>query len=88
MLGFGDAAAETRLLRYPDIQGDMLAFCYGGDKYTASTSGGNVKQITDFPGEELSPKFSPDGRQIAFTAEFEGNKDVYVMPVRAGSPNA
>ncbi|MBU8869962.1 MAG: PDZ domain-containing protein [Gemmatimonadales bacterium] len=86
VLGLGDAAAETRLLRYPDLQGDTLVFCYGGDIYTASTGGENVKQITDFPGEELLPKFSPDGRQIAFTAEFEGNTDVYVMSVTGGKP--
>ena len=86
VLGIGDATAETRLLRYPDIRSDTLVFCYGGDIYTASTNGENVKRITHFPGEEKLPKFSPDGRQIAFTAEFEGNEDVYVVPVMGGTP--
>lgn len=84
--GLGDAMAETRLLRYPDIHDDTLVFCYGGNLYTAATDGSHVLQITDFPGEEKLPKFSPDGLQIAFTAEFEGNEDVYVMPVGGGEP--
>lgn len=86
VLGMGEGQAETRLLRYPDIHQDMLVFCYGGNIYTAATDGSNLKQITDFPGEEKLPKFSPDGRQITFTAEFEGNEDVYVMSVGGGEP--
>lgn len=80
------AAAETRLLRYPDIHEDKIVFCYGGDVYTAASSGGSVKRLTSFPGEELLPKFSPDGERIAFSAEFEGNKEVYVMSVHGGKP--
>ena len=80
------AAAETRLLRYPDIHDGRIVFGYGGDLYTASATGQNVKRLTSFPGEELLAKFSPDGRWIAFTAEFEGNKDVYVMPAGGGTP--
>ena len=82
--GLPGAAAETKLLRYPDIHKNRIVFCYGGDVYTSSITGKNVKRLTDFPGEELLPKFSPDGEQIAFTAEFEGNKDVYVMPAQGG----
>ena len=82
--GLPGAATETKLLRYPDIYKNKIVFCYGGDVYTSSLSGKNVKRLTDFPGEELLPKFSPDGEQIAFTAEFEGNKDVYVMPAQGG----
>ncbi|MCX6559116.1 MAG: PDZ domain-containing protein [Candidatus Aminicenantes bacterium] len=80
------AAAETRLLRYPDIHKDQIAFCYGGDIYTASVNGQNVRRLTSLPGEELLPKFSPDGEQIAFTAEFEGNKEIYVMSAHGGKP--
>ena len=83
MAGF---AEETRLLRYPDIHENSIVFCYGGDLYIAASDGTRVKQLTSFPGEELLPKFSPDGQQIAFTAEFEGNKDVYVMSVHGGKP--
>lgn len=84
LAGSPSAAAETRLLRYPDIHKDRIVFSYGGDLYSSSVTGKNVRQLTDFPGEELLAKFSPDGEQIAFTAEFEGNKDIYVMPARGG----
>jgi len=82
--GLPDVAAETKLLRYPDIYKNKIVFCYGGDLYTSSVTVKNVKRLTDFPGEELLPKFSPDGKQIAFTAEFAGNKDVYVMSALGG----
>ncbi|MCK7476995.1 MAG: hypothetical protein M0C28_05300 [Candidatus Moduliflexus flocculans] len=79
-------AAETLLLRYPDIHGNRLVFCHGGDVYLSSIEGGQAQRLTDFTGEESLPKFSPDGRQIAFTAEVEGNKDIYIMPVSGGKP--
>ena len=89
LLVFGPQAAlsrETRLLRYPDINGEKIVFCYGGDLFIASTAGGSARRLTSLAGEELLPKFSPDGREIAFTGECEGNKDVYVMPVSGGAP--
>jgi tricorn protease len=85
-LGLPGIAAEARLLRYPDIHKNKIVFCYGGNLFSASVSGENVKQLTSFPGEVLFPKFSPDGKQIAFTADFEGNKDVYVMSAQGGKP--
>ena len=88
LVALPSAAAETKLLRYPDIHKNKIVFCYGGDLYISSVTGENVKRLTDFPGEELLPKFSPDGEQIAFTAEFEGNKDVYVMPAQGGKRSA
>lgn len=80
------SSGETRLLRYPDIHGDRIVFCYGGDLYMSSIAGGGARRLTSWPGEELLPKFSPDGRRIAFTAEIEGNKDVYIMPASGGLP--
>ncbi|MGZ5422993.1 MAG: S41 family peptidase [Candidatus Aminicenantales bacterium] len=71
-------------MRYPDIYNSRIVFSYGGDLYVSPVTGKNVKRLTDFPGEELLAKFSPDGEQIAFTAEFEGNKDIYVMPAQGG----
>jgi tricorn protease len=79
-------AAETLLLRYPDIHGNRLVFCHGGDVYLSSIEGGQAQRLTDFTGEEILPKFSPNGRQIAFTAEVEGNKDIYIVPVSGGKP--
>ncbi|MGZ5478018.1 MAG: DPP IV N-terminal domain-containing protein, partial [Candidatus Aminicenantales bacterium] len=84
LVALPSAAAETKLLRYPDIYNSRIVFSYGGDLYVSPVTGKNVKRLTDFPGEELLAKFSPDGEQIAFTAEFEGNKDIYVMPAQGG----
>jgi tricorn protease len=86
LFGLPGAAAETRLLRYPDIHKNRIVFGYGGDLYVSSTTGKSVRRLTDFPGEELLPKFSPDGEQVAFTAEFAGNKDIYVISVHGGKP--
>jgi len=80
------AAAQTKLLRYPDVHGSRVAFCYGGDIWTASTSGGLAARVTAHPGQELFPKFSPDGRWIAFTGQYEGDEQVYVVPAEGGVP--
>ena len=77
---------EGRLLRFPDIHKDKVAFMYGGDLWLASSSGGVARQITSHPGRELFPKFSPDGNWIAFTGQYDGNFNVYVMPSEGGQP--
>ncbi len=80
------AAAQTKLLRFPDVHGDRVAFTYGGDIWTASTSGGLAARVTAHPGQELFPKFSPDGKWIAFTGQYEGDEQVYVVPADGGVP--
>jgi tricorn protease len=82
----GPARAETRLLRFPDIHGDRVAFTYGGNIWTAPSGGGVATHITTHPGLELFPKFSPDGRWIAFTGQYDGDEQVYVMPSGGGVP--
>ncbi len=77
---------EGRLMRFPDIYKDKIAFSYGGDLWLASAQGGVARRITSHPGEELFPKFSPDGKWIAFTAQYDGNYNVYVMPAEGGEP--
>ena len=77
---------EGRLMRFPDIHGDKIVFVYGGDLWLASSSGGAARRITAHPGRELFPKFSPDGKWIAFTGQFDGNFNVYVMPAEGGQP--
>jgi tricorn protease len=77
---------EGRLMRFPDIYKDKIAFSYGGDLWLASSQGGVARRITSHPGEELFPKFSPDGKWIAFTAQYDGNYNVYVMPAEGGEP--
>jgi tricorn protease len=81
-----EAAAQTRLLRFPDIHGDLVAFTYAGDIWTAPASGGRATRVTAHPGLELFPKFSPDGQMIAFTGQYDGDEQVYVVPVAGGAP--
>ncbi|MGA8539171.1 MAG: hypothetical protein WB566_06700, partial [Terriglobales bacterium] len=77
---------EGRLLRFPDIYKDKIAFMYGGDLWIASSAGGTARRITSHPGRELFPKFSPDGKWLAFTGQYDGNFNVYVMPAEGGQP--
>ena len=77
---------EGRLLRFPDICKDKIAFMYGGDLWVASSAGGTARRITTHPGRELFPKFSPDGKWLAFTGQYDGNFNVYVMPSDGGQP--
>lgn len=83
---FGQQQGEGRLMRFPDISSDQIAFSYGGDLWLVSRQGGTARRITTHPGLELFPKFSPDGSKIAFTAQYDGNFNVYVMPSEGGDP--
>ena len=85
-VGFAQEVTEGRLMRFPDVYKDKVVFSYGGDLWLASTSGGVARRITSHPGLELFPKFSPDGRWIAFSAQYDGNFNVYVIPSEGGEP--
>jgi tricorn protease len=80
------AGAETRLLRFPDICNDRVVFTYGGDLWTVSAQGGTAVRLTAGPGLQQSAKFSPDCSQIAFTGDYSGEDQVYVMPANGGVP--
>src|SRR5947208_15320881 len=80
------ALEECRLLRQPDIQGDRIVFVYAGDLWTVARGGGVAARLTAHEGAERFPKFSPDGRTIAFTAEYDGNFDAYTVPAEGGEP--
>jgi tricorn protease len=80
------ANGQTKLLRFPDIQGDRVVFTYGGDLWTASASGGTATRLTAHPGVEVFGKFSPDGKWVAFTGQYDGDEQVYVMPAGGGEP--
>jgi tricorn protease len=80
------AAPETHLMRYPDISKDNVVFSYAGDLWIVPRAGGAARRLTSHPGDELFPKFSPDGKWIAFTGEYDGNQDVYVIPSAGGEP--
>ncbi|HVO81991.1 MAG TPA: hypothetical protein VMT28_14745, partial [Terriglobales bacterium] len=85
-LALGQEMQEGRLLRFPDIHKDKIAFMYGGDLWLVPSSGGVARRITTHPGRELFPKFSPDGKWIAFTGQYDGKFNVYVMPADGGQP--
>jgi tricorn protease len=80
------AAAQTKLLRFPDIYGDTVVFSYAGDLWKSSATGGTAIRLTAHPGLELFAKFSPDGKWIAFTGQYDGDEQVYVMPAEGGEP--
>src|SRR5262250_1931935 len=73
-------AGPTRLLRYADISKDKVVFSYAGDLWIAPREGGSAHRLTSGRGDKLYPKFSPDAKWIAFTAEYDGNPDVYIIP--------
>jgi tricorn protease len=77
---------ETRLLRFPAIYGNQIVFSYAGDLYTVSAKGGTARKLTNDPGYEMFARFSPDGKRIAFTAQYDGNTEVYLMPAEGGIP--
>jgi len=76
----------TRLLRQPDIHGDQVAFVYAGDLWIASARGGDARRLTSDDGMEYFPKFSPDGRWIAFTGDYSGSRQVFVISAEGGAP--
>jgi tricorn protease len=80
------AAAAPAYIRYPDINGNRIVFAAEGDLWVASDAGGVARRLTTHPGTEYFPRFSPDGKWIAFTGEYDGNQDVYVIPAEGGEP--
>ncbi len=81
-----ETGRDARLLRFPDIHGDTIVFSHGGDLWTVPVSGGAARRLTASEGLELFPRFSPDGKWIAFTGQYDGTFDVYVMPAEGGEP--
>jgi tricorn protease len=79
-------AAGTKLLRFPDVWHDRIVFSYAGDLWTVGNQGGTAVRLTSHPGLELFGKFSPDGQHIAFTGQYGGDEQVYVMPSGGGAP--
>ena len=80
------APEEGRLLRFPAIHGDQIVFTYAGDLYTVTANGGTARRLTSHPGFEMFPRFSPDGTQVAFTGQYDGNTEVFVVPAAGGEP--
>ena len=76
----------TRLLRFPTTDDRKIVFCYAGELYTVGKDGGVARRLTSGPGYSSFPRFSPDGTQLAFTSQYDGNTEVYVMPGEGGVP--
>lgn len=86
LLNADGVSAQTKLLRFPDIHGDRVVFTYGGDLWTAPANGGSAVRLTSHPGVEVFAKFSPDGKWVAFTGQYDGDEQVYVVPAAGGVP--
>ena len=86
MLATTAKADEARLLRFPATNGTDIVFSYAGDLFTAPLAGGEAKRLTSHIGYEMFAKYSPDGKTIAFTGEYDGNREVYIIPATGGEP--
>ena len=80
------AGAQTRMLRTPTVSKTQIAFAYANNIWIVDRAGGNARRVTSFQGATENPKFSPDGRLLAFSAQYGGNVDVYVVPADGGEP--
>jgi tricorn protease len=80
------AQDEARLLRFPAIYDNQIVFTYAGDLYTVEADGGIARKLTNHDGYEMFARFSPDGRTIAFTGQYDGNTEVYTMNSQGGVP--
>src|SRR5215472_8974730 len=80
------AAAEVKLLRHPSYHNGKVAFSYLGDIWVANEDGSNPQRLTVHKARDVYPRFSPDGKWIAFSSNRYGNYDVFVMPATGGWP--
>jgi tricorn protease len=80
------AQIDARMLRQPAVSATQIAFVYAGDVWVAPKAGGLAARLSSPRGEESFPRFSPDGKEIAFTGRYDGNDDVYLMPATGGVP--
>jgi len=86
-LGAGPSITpDASMLRYPDIGKNDIVFAFQGNLWLVSKQGGTARPLTTTAGVKSTPRFSPDGSKIAFVANYDGNRDIYVMPTAGGSP--
>jgi len=81
-----DVDPSGGMLRYPAVSKDRIVFVYGNDLWTVSRDGGAASPLASPPGGEMTPRFSPDGKTIAFVGNYEGRRDIYTLPVTGGVP--
>ena len=80
------AQVSARLFRFPDVSKTQITFVYGGDLWIVDKDGGTASKLSSPSGSESFPKFSPDGTKIAFSGNYDGNLDIYVLPTLGGVP--
>src|SRR6185436_14765955 len=80
------AQVDARMFRQPAVSADKIAFVYAGDIWLVPKNGGTANRLSSPLGEETFPRFSPDGTRLAYSAAYDGNTDVYVVPVAGGEP--
>ncbi|HDP75432.1 MAG TPA: protease [Bacteroidales bacterium] len=77
---------EARLMRFPAVNNNRVVFSYAGDLYSVPLTGGIARKLTTHVGYEMFPRFSPDGKTIAFTGQYDGNTEVFSIPAEGGTP--
>lgn len=82
-----DVTPNAAMLRYPDISADSIVFLYANDLWICPRDGGMASPLASPPGLEVHPKFSPDGKTIAFVGNYDGGRDIYTIPVTGGVPS-
>ena len=82
----GANGSPTRLLRTPTVSATHIAFAYANNLWIVERAGGTARRLTSFQGQTTNPHFSPDGKWLAFSAEYAGNTDVYVVAAEGGEP--
>ncbi len=83
---FSLCAQQTRLLRQPTLSKSEIVFVYANDLWKSNIAGGRAVRLTSNEGYESNPHFSPDGSMVAFTGQYDGNTDVFVVPATGGEP--
>lgn len=80
------AMTDVKLVRWPEIHGDKYVFTYASDLWISDLNGSYARRLTSHAGLESNAKFSPDGKWIAFTGQYDGGNDVYIIPSEGGTP--
>ena len=80
------AQVDARMLQYPDVSQTQIVFSYAGDLWVVPKEGGTALKLSSPQGQELYPHFSPDGSHIAYSADYDGNLEIYVIPSMGGMP--
>src|SRR5437868_7610458 len=81
-----DPGPNPLLMRHPTMNARQIVFEFADDLWSVPRDGGNATRLTTAPGEESNPFFSPDGKWVAFSGDYDGNTDVYVIPAEGGVP--